>query len=127
MLTFYLFVLLVSLWAPPSLTTLAAVAKGNFYEVLGIPRNADEAEIKKAHRRLAKKYVPTLSTVHAYEATWQLTCACRWHPDKNRSNEKAASVKFKEAQEAYEVCDCVPLITSERERSVCFLPPQKRF
>ena len=55
-------------------------AKRDFYEVLGIDKNADEATIKKAYRKLAKKY----------------------HPDANPGDEEAAS-KFKEASEAYAV------------------------
>ncbi len=53
--------------------------KKDFYEVLGVEKNADEKEIKKAFRKLAKKY----------------------HPDV--SKEPDAEVKFKEAQEAYAV------------------------
>ena len=54
--------------------------KRDFYEVLGVPRNADKAEIKKSYFKLAKKY----------------------HPDTNRDDDKAAE-KFKEATEAYEI------------------------
>ncbi len=53
--------------------------KRDYYEVLGVDRNADEATIKKAYRQLAKKY----------------------HPDANPGEEAAA--KFKEASEAYAV------------------------
>ncbi len=56
------------------------MAKRDYYEVLGVGKNADNAEIKKAYRKLAMKY----------------------HPDKNKDN-KAAEEKFKEASEAYEV------------------------
>jgi molecular chaperone DnaJ len=56
------------------------MAKRDYYEVLGISKGADEAEIKKAYRKLALKY----------------------HPDKN-PDDKAAEDKFKEAAEAYEV------------------------
>ena len=52
----------------------------DYYDVLGVPRQASEAEIKKAYRQLAIKH----------------------HPDKN-DNDKAAEEKFKEASEAYEV------------------------
>ena len=54
--------------------------KRDYYDVLGINRNADEAMIKKAYRKLAKKY----------------------HPDTNAGN-KAAEQKFKEVTEAYDV------------------------
>ncbi len=53
--------------------------KRDYYEVLGIDKNADDATIKKAYRQLAKKY----------------------HPDVNPGEEAAA--KFKEASEAYAV------------------------
>ena len=54
--------------------------KRDYYEVLGISKNASEAEIKKAYRKLALQY----------------------HPDKNPDDAKAEE-KFKEAAEAYEV------------------------
>lgn len=54
--------------------------KRDYYEVLGIERNASESEIKKAYRKVAKKY----------------------HPDTN-PGDKEAEAKFKEASEAYEV------------------------
>ncbi len=54
--------------------------KRDYYEVLGVSRSADAAAIKKAYRKLAKKY----------------------HPDTNAGN-KEAEQKFKEATEAYEV------------------------
>ena len=53
--------------------------KRDYYEVLGVSKNASEAEIKSAFRKLAKKY----------------------HPDV--SKEPDAEAKFKEAQEAYAV------------------------
>jgi molecular chaperone DnaJ len=56
------------------------MAKRDYYEVLGVERNAGEDEIKKAYRKLAIKY----------------------HPDKN-PNDKQAEESFKEATEAYEV------------------------
>lgn len=52
----------------------------NYYEVLGIPRTANQNDIKKAYRKLALK----------------------WHPDKN-PDKKEASEKFREVSEAYEV------------------------
>lgn len=57
------------------------MSKKDYYEVLGVPRDASEADIKKAFRKLAIKY----------------------HPDKNRDNPKAAEEKFKEVNEAYSV------------------------
>jgi molecular chaperone DnaJ len=59
------------------------MAKRDYYEVLGVNRDADEETVKKAYRRLAMKY----------------------HPDRNPDNPKAEEL-FKEAKEAYEVlCD----------------------
>ena len=54
--------------------------KRDYYEVLGVPKNADDETIKKAYRNLAKKYHPDL------------------HP-----GDKEAEAKFKEAGEAYSV------------------------
>ena len=54
--------------------------KRDYYEVLGVPKDADDAAIKKAYRQLAKKY----------------------HPDMN-PGDKEAEIKFKEASEAYAV------------------------
>jgi len=51
----------------------------DYYKILGVDRNADEATIKKAYRKLARKF----------------------HPDMNKDS--AAEEKFKEVNEAYEV------------------------
>jgi len=56
------------------------MAKRDYYEVLGCGKDAQEAELKKAYRRLAMKY----------------------HPDRNQDNPKAED-QFKEAKEAYEI------------------------
>jgi molecular chaperone DnaJ len=56
------------------------MAKRDYYEILGVAKNASEEDIKKAYRKLAIKY----------------------HPDKNPDDKKAEE-KFKEAAEAYEI------------------------
>lgn len=56
------------------------MAKKDYYEILGLKRDASQDEIKKAYRKLALKY----------------------HPDKNKGD-KNAEEKFREATEAYEV------------------------
>ena len=55
--------------------------KRDYYEVLGVEKGASGDEIKKAYRKLAKKY----------------------HPDLNPNDKEGAEAKFKEATEAYEV------------------------
>jgi curved DNA-binding protein len=52
----------------------------DYYQILGVPKNADEKEIKRAYRKLARQY----------------------HPDKNPNN-NLAEERFKEINEAYEV------------------------
>ena len=64
------------------------MSKRDYYEVLGVSRNASEADIKKAYRRLAMKY----------------------HPDRN-AGDASAQQKFVEAKEAYEV------LTDPKKRS----------
>jgi molecular chaperone DnaJ len=56
------------------------MSKADYYEILGVDKNAGEAEIKKAYRKKAMKF----------------------HPDRNKGDEDAA-IKFKQASEAYEV------------------------
>lgn len=64
------------------------MAKRDFYEILGVARNASDDELKKAYRKLAMKH----------------------HPDRNPDDAQAEE-KFKEAKEAYEV------LTDARKRS----------
>ena len=55
--------------------------KRDYYEVLGIEKGASDREIKRAYKKMARKY----------------------HPDLNRDDPKTAEEKFKEVNEAYEV------------------------
>lgn len=64
------------------------MAKRDYYEVLGVSKNATDAELKKAYRRLAMKH----------------------HPDRNEGNE-VAEEKFKEAKEAHDI------LSDERKRA----------
>ncbi len=56
------------------------MSKRDYYEVLSVPKNASDAELKKAYRRLAMKF----------------------HPDRNPDNHEAEDL-FKEAKEAYDI------------------------
>ena len=56
-------------------------AKKDYYEILGVEKTANDEELKKAYRKMAKKY----------------------HPDANPDNKEEAEKKFKEVNEAYEV------------------------
>ncbi|XP_015758818.1 PREDICTED: dnaJ homolog subfamily B member 6-B-like [Acropora digitifera] len=53
----------------------------DYYDVLGVPKNSSDQDIKKAYRKLALK----------------------WHPDKNPDNKQQAEENFKEISEAYDV------------------------
>ena len=64
------------------------MAKRDYYEVLGVSRNATDSELKKAYRRLAMKH----------------------HPDRNEGN-TSAEKKFKEAKEAHDI------LSDERKRA----------
>ena len=57
------------------------MAKRDYYEILGIEKNANERSIKKAYRKLARKH----------------------HPDASDESPEIAEKKFKEISEAYEV------------------------
>ncbi|PLV58331.1 molecular chaperone DnaJ [Thermotoga sp. KOL6] len=55
--------------------------KKDYYEILGVPRNATQEEIRRAYKKLVKE----------------------WHPDRHPENRKEAEQRFKEIQEAYEI------------------------
>ncbi len=57
------------------------MAKEDFYKLLGVDKNASEAEIKKSYRKMAMKY----------------------HPDRNKETPEDAEKKFKQIKEAYEI------------------------
>jgi len=57
------------------------MSKRDYYEVLGVQKNATEKELKKAFKKLAMKH----------------------HPDRNQDNKEESELKFKEAKEAYEI------------------------
>ena len=59
---------------------MANIDSEDFYEILGVPKDADENVLKKAYRKLAIK----------------------WHPDKNPNNKDKAEENFKKIGEAYE-------------------------
>lgn len=57
------------------------MSKRDYYEILGVQKNASDAELKKAYKRLAMKF----------------------HPDRNQDNKEESEVKFKEVKEAYDI------------------------
>jgi len=63
------------------LAVIYVMAKEDYYKLLGVERNASDAEIKKSYRSMAMKF----------------------HPDRNKDNPETAEVKFKQIKEAYEV------------------------
>lgn len=64
-----------------STSSVLYAAHKDYYLILGVPRSAEPADIKKAYYKLAKKY----------------------HPDVVSNNKEQAIAKFQEVQEAYEV------------------------
>ena len=57
------------------------MAKEDFYKLLGVDKNASDAEIKASYRKMAMKF----------------------HPDRNKDNPEEAEAKFKQIKEAYEI------------------------
>ena len=72
--------------------------KRDYYEVLGVDKSADDATLKKAYRKLAKKY----------------------HPDVN-PGDKEAEAKFKEATEAYTILTVLIWVISSAIFSAIYL------
>ena len=72
------------------------MAKRDYYEVLGVSKDATDDELKKAYRKLAIKY----------------------HPDKN-PGDKNAEEKFKEAAEAYDVLRDKDKRAREKRKKIC--------
>ena len=62
------------------MAVIYVMAKEDYYKLLGVERNASDADIKKSYRSMAMKF----------------------HPDRNKDNPEAAEAKFKSIKEAYE-------------------------
>jgi molecular chaperone DnaJ len=63
------------------LAVIYVMAKEDFYKLLGVEKNASDAELKKSYRRMAMKF----------------------HPDRNKDDPGKAEAKFKQVKEAYEI------------------------
>ena len=84
---------------------MSQLAKRDYYETLGVPKNASEDEIKKAYRKLAMKH----------------------HPDRNQGDTaKGAEEKFKEAKEAYEMLSDAPKRAAYDQHGFAGVDPNMR-
>jgi molecular chaperone DnaJ len=63
------------------LAVIYVMAKEDFYKLLGVEKNASDAELKKSYRRMAMKF----------------------HPDRNKDDPAKAEEKFKQVKAAYEI------------------------
>lgn len=75
----------------------------DYYEILKVGRNASEDDLKKAYKRLAR----------------------RWHPDKNPDAKSEAEAKFKQISEAFEVSFACLLSLSSRQNCLKTKLPDK--
>ena len=74
----------------------------DYYDILGLSRDATPDDIKKSYRQLAKK----------------------WHPDRNKNNTKEAEAKFKEIAAAYE--KVMPLVVEDWAHWLLSKPKTRR-
>jgi len=72
-------------------------AKSDYYDILGVSKDATQDEIKKAYRKQALE----------------------WHPDKHKDNKEAAEKRFKEINEAYQILSALLTISLD---TLLFLP-----